>query len=31
LQFRVFKERRKTDPSHSFREHLRTVGGAIEE
>jgi regulator of RNase E activity RraA len=31
LQFRDYLERRAADPSYSFRKHLRSIGGAIEE
>ena len=31
LQFRAYLGKREKTPSLSFREHLRTVGGAIEE
>jgi regulator of RNase E activity RraA len=31
VQFRAYLAKRETTPSLSFREHLRTVGGAIEE
>jgi len=31
VQFRAYLAKRENTPSLSFREHLRTVGGAIEE
>jgi 4-hydroxy-4-methyl-2-oxoglutarate aldolase len=31
LQFAEYLSNRKTDPSYSFRKHLRAIGGAIEE
>jgi 4-hydroxy-4-methyl-2-oxoglutarate aldolase len=31
LEFGVYLEKRATNPRYTFREHLRTVGGAIEE
>lgn len=31
IQFRAYLAKREKTPSLSFREHLRTVGGAIEE
>ena len=31
LNFQAYLEKRSSDPSHTFREHLRTIGGAIEE
>jgi len=31
LQFDVYMGRRASDPSYTFRRHLRTIGGAIEE
>ena len=31
VQFRAYLAERENTPSLSFREHLRTVGGAIEE
>jgi 4-hydroxy-4-methyl-2-oxoglutarate aldolase len=31
LGFRSFLEKRATDPSYTFRKHLRDIGGAIEE
>ena len=31
VQFRAYLAKREKTPSLSFREHLRTVGGAIEE
>jgi 4-hydroxy-4-methyl-2-oxoglutarate aldolase len=31
LRFKQFLEKRATDPSHTFRKHLRAIGGAIEE
>lgn len=31
VQFALFLERRSSNPALSFREHLREVGGAIEE
>ncbi|MBU1228185.1 MAG: RraA family protein [Actinobacteria bacterium] len=30
LQFEVYRKRRETDPTHTFRDHLRHIGGAIE-
>lgn len=31
LKFQAYLARRKTDPSYTFRRHLREIGGAIEE
>lgn len=31
LRFREFLARRRSNPQHSFRQHLREIGGAIEE
>ena len=31
LNFQAYLEKRSTDPSHTFRDHLREIGGAIEE
>jgi regulator of RNase E activity RraA len=31
LRFREFLTRRRSNPQHSFRQHLREIGGAIEE
>ncbi len=31
LQFNEYLNRRATDPSYTFRKHLRILGGAIEE
>lgn len=31
LQFATYMEKRDSDPSYSFRRHLRAIGGAIEE
>ena len=31
LQFSKYMERRHTDPSYTFRKHLRGIGGAVEE
>ena len=31
LKFRKYLDRRKIDPGYTFRQHLRDVGGAIEE
>jgi 4-hydroxy-4-methyl-2-oxoglutarate aldolase len=31
LKFQAYLEKRLADPSHTFREHLREIGGAIEE
>ena len=31
LRFSEFLSRRATDPGYSFRQHLRRIGGAIEE
>jgi len=31
VQFRAYPAKRENTPSLSFREHLRTVGGAIEQ
>ena len=31
LRFREYLDTRKTDPSYTFRKHLRSVGGALEE
>ena len=31
LQFASYIEKRESDPTHTFREHLRRIGGAIEE
>ena len=31
LRFDEYLEKRRNDPSHTFRRHLRAIGGAIEE
>ena len=31
LQFQAYLDKRASDPQHTFREHLRGIGGAIEE
>ena len=31
LKFQEYLARRKTDPNYTFRQHLREIGGAIEE
>jgi hypothetical protein len=31
LQFDDYLVRRTADPNHTFRQHLRSIGGAIEE